>query len=352
MARAIDRSSRRPAGARPIAASQVNSAPRRVAEPEGSSSAASTAGISVVVPTYNALHFLKRTIPALEKAVHVHGRAELLVVDNGSTDGSPAWLAERSVRVIQSPEVTISTLRNLGARATQRATLAFVDADCLVEPDYLVRVEETLATSGADVCGSRYELPEDPVWVEALWQELHDANDQERAVSYLPGGNLIVRRGAFERIDGFDESLVTGEDADFGLRLRESGFSILNTPSVRVRHLGNPKTIGAFYRKQRWHALGMFGTVRMTHIDRPVAMMFAHLLSLLAAVWLLIQWPAIGVVSLLVLPWWIPALTVVYRLRKGGTARLGFLRAVFLYQVYYLARIAALIRVVTGRGKR
>ena len=307
--------------------------------------------VTVVVPAFNALGFLRQTIPALADAIRRHGDAELVVADNGSADDTIAWLAQhaRTSRVLRMPGVTISALRNAGARAGTGTLIAFVDADCLVPDDYLVSADAAMQDPAIAACGSRYLLPDSPHWVERVWQNLHEQPGQSNVI-YLPAGNFVVRRTAFESVGGFREDLVTGEDADLGLRMTERGLITRSTPTVWVRHLGNPKSISAFYRKQRWHALGMFGTVRRNRIDRPVAMTLAHLLLLVSAVLGAIALPA-GRILALILPWLVPVVTVVFRWWHGGLVRGAFLRAVLLYQAYYLARIAALFRIILSRGR-
>ena len=307
--------------------------------------------VTVVVPTLNALGYLRQTIPALARAIRRHGAAELVVADNGSTDDTISWLAQDAgvSRLLRLPGVTISALRNAGARAGTGTLIAFVDADCLVPDDYLVAAETAMQDPAIAACGSRYLLPEAPHWVERVWQNLHEQPGQSN-VMYLPAGNFVVRRTAFESAGGFREDLVTGEDADLGLRMAEQGMITRSTPTVWVRHLGNPRSIPAFYRKQRWHALGMFGTVRRNRVDRPVAMTLMHLLLLVAAVLAAIVRPASIAVAIL-LPWVVPVMTVTFRWRQGGSVRGALARALLLYQVYYLARIAAFFRIVGSRAR-
>lgn len=309
--------------------------------------------VTVVVPVYNAMRFLPQTVPALLEALAAHRAAELVIVDNGSTDGSPQWVAGHAAaaRQLARPGATISALRNAGAQAGTGALLSFVDADCVVPPGYFVTAERVMMDRAIAGCGSRYLLPENPHWVERVWQHLHDEPEHGQAI-YVPAGNFVVRRSAFQAVGGFREDLVTGEDADLGLRLTERGYVIRQSPEVSVRHLGNPRSLAAFYRKQRWHALGMFGTVRRNRIDKPVAMTFAHLAALLTVVILAVRDPVAGLVSLATLAWLIPLVTVIFRVLKGGrVAGSALPAAVLLYQLYYLARIAALGRIALGRGR-
>jgi GT2 family glycosyltransferase len=304
--------------------------------------------ISIVVPLLNAMRFLPDTVPALER-LRGPGDAGLLFVDNGSSDGSVEWLRQRGHRVFVMPGVTISALRNAGAAAVGGAIIAFVDSDCVVAGDYLSAIAGVMNDDQVAACGARYDLPDEPTWLESTWHHLHDARDDGRQVAYLPGGNFVVRRQAFESVGGFREDLATGEDAELGLRMTRAGFRIVSTPQVSVKHLGNPKSIAAFYRKQRWHALGMFGTFRLSRVDRPVLMMLAHAALLILTVVLGLSLGAgTKLLALAILPWLVPAASVAFRIVRGGKARGGILKALALYQVYYLARLAALPRALVA----
>jgi GT2 family glycosyltransferase len=311
--------------------------------------------ISVVVPTLNAWPDLARCLGALLEASATYrssgGTVEVVVVDNGSTDGSYERLKQdfgTRVRVLREPGVTISRLRNRGAEIAQGSILSFVDSDCAVPPEYLMEVAAVLGSGSAEACGSPYQLPASARPIERTWHDLH-VDRAEGVVSYLPAGNFAITRDAFVRSGGFREDLVTGEDAELGQRLTANGVRILRTERVRSVHHGNPRSLGAFYRQQRWHGLGQFGTARAGALDRPLTMTFVHLALLVAAAVGALGAPGLllRAASLLVLPWLVPAATVTYRAARGGAVR-GLLLPLALYQLYYLARIEALWRTVTG----
>jgi len=153
----------------------------------------------------------------------------------------------------------------------------------VIPGDYFHRAAAVLAAGGADATGSRYALPTDPPprWIERTWHELH-WRPGDGYVPYVPAGNFIVSRAAFEAVGGFREALATGEDAELCQRLGAAGYRIYEAQSVVAEHLGNPKTLRAFFRQQVWHGLGQFGTVRRAALDKPVAMTALHGLLTLA----------------------------------------------------------------------
>jgi GT2 family glycosyltransferase len=318
----------------------------------------STEPITMVMPVFNALRFFSQVLPALSVAAERHGGVELVFVDNGSTDGSAHHLrvAFPGAVVLEAPGKSISALRNLGAaRATSRI-LSFIDSDCLVAPDYFVLVVKDLQTSGAAATGHLYALPEDARWIELVWHHLHHRR-AEAFVKYLPGGNLTVKREAFESVGGFREDVLTGEDAELGKRLNAAGFRIHSNPDLVVRHLGNPKSLRHFFRREVWHGVGMFATVDARSIDRPTAMMFTHLVFTIAGGTVLLDvgslalWSVLGVAIGSQLA--VPLLNVAYRAAHGGrVSAAGFPRAVFLYWLYYWARLKALALILGRRASQ
>jgi len=311
--------------------------------------------VSVVVPVFNKAPFLPAALDSIVAAVRSYGDAELIAVDHGSTDGSRELLASRyarDARILDLRGGTIATVRNRGAHAATGSVLSFIDSDCVIPPDYLVSVSEILTATGAGATGAEVVPPALPSWVEDVWYRLHRrAGDAEQ--EWIGSANLAVVREAFDAVGGFDERLVTGEDTELCQRLRSRGYRIYESKRLSAVHLDNAKTVQAFYRKEVWRGLGMFGTVRPGAIDKPTVMTVVHMALCTAAILVLAAapwtWPArLAVAMGLVVT--APAATLLYRARTGGS--LGRpLHALLLYEVYYAARVAAMARLLF-RGER
>ena len=314
----------------------------------------SAARVSVVVPVFNSRRFLPQTVPALLAAVRQAGDAEVVFVDNGSTDGSYEFLLalhDERVRVLRWEGRSIGGVRNFGARQATGDFIAFIDADCVIAPDYVESALEALAWTGAAATGCHVQIPAEPHWIEAAWHHTHFVG-RDRFVHYLNSGNFFVTRSAFEAVGGFDEALPTGEDAELGQRMTDAGHRIYECRAVEAVHLGNPKSVRQYYRRSVWHALGMFGTVGWKHLDKPTAATFAHLAATLAGVWLLATraFPA-SLLPALALQLLVPAATVAFR--AAQTRRLGHAAPTLaLYWLYYWARIQALALIAAGRSTR
>lgn len=301
---------------------------------------------SVIIPAFNEAEYLERCIRGI-RGVREADRllGEIVVVDNGSTDGT-AGIAERlGAKVVPAPEGTIGGVRNVGAGVAVGHVLAFLDADCIPMEGWLQAAAEGFADPTVCALGAYPEVPEaGATWVQRMWSRLcRSRGEQPRPARWLPSANMLVRREAFVRVGGFDEKLVTCEDSDLSYRLSALG-KVLDVPGCRVLHLREPATLGQFFRKEVWHARGTFHGVlghgvlwrELPSLVMPLA--FASGLALFAAGLVL---PA-GSPGVLAPTGFFLALAVptVYTVRaapKAGSA-LGIIQAWCLYGVYFAAR--------------
>lgn len=298
--------------------------------------------ISVIVPMRDAGRTIAQCLDSVLDALARVGGGEIVVVDNGSRDGSRETVRARgpAVTLLEYPGHTIAGLRNVGVRSTSGSCLSFVDADCVVAPGYYQAALRILDETSAVVAGSWYTLPDSAGWLERAWDGINAAH-REGATRLIPGGNLVVRREVFDLLGGFREAMVTGEDAEFCLRALRNEVEVHQTPALQVVHLGNPRTLAGFFRQQVWHGRGMLGAATL---DRPLQAVMLHLAMCAAAIavaFTSLQPPGLrwGTVVLLTLT--APALAVAYRLRRGGDPRYAF-PGLLLYWLYLGARIVAI----------
>src|SRR5579883_3304958 len=163
--------------------------------------------ISVIIPARNEERVIARCLQALADQTIPRELMEVLLVDNGSIDNTIAVAQSFSERllltILHRPGLRISALRNAGARHSHGKILAFLDADCVPRPDWL----ETVLTSPIEkqqmVLGCDYLIPPDSSWVARAW--CSSPGSELKDVSFVPAGDLIINRDAFDRLDGFNE---------------------------------------------------------------------------------------------------------------------------------------------------
>ncbi|HET9811661.1 MAG TPA: glycosyltransferase [Sphingomicrobium sp.] len=200
--------------------------------------------VTVVIPTWNRLELLQEAIASV--VAQTCPNWELIVVDDGSTDGTPAHL-----RAISDPRIRaiavdrlgkVGHLRNIGAAAGTAGWIAFLDSDDLWMPDKLEIQLEALEASGADWCYGQCELlnpngetlPIRAGRFRPISGKIVDDLLADRTGAYI--GTVLVRRDLFESLGGFDESLPNREDLDFELRLAAGAKAVAVSRIVtRVR---------------------------------------------------------------------------------------------------------------------
>jgi len=311
--------------------------------------------ISVIIPVFNSILSLQVCLDSVLAAMNEYGNAELILVDNGSTDGSyEKILADYGTRaqILQVKGVPVSAVRNFGVRAAKGYYLSFIDSDCMVPHDYFHQAIRAFESTDSDATGSMCEIPSAPGWIEQTWHSLHK-RDADGYVDYLNSGNFIIRRTAFQAVGGFNENLLTGEDAEICQRLRQAGLKVYECHQVEAVHMGNPKSLRAFFRREAWHALGMFGTFKHAPLDKPVLTTLAHLLLTtagIASLFLRYSHLEIRLFVSLVMLFAASAASVIYRSAMRGTAYRP-LRCLLLYYLYFTARVHGLLKII-GRQLR
>jgi glycosyltransferase involved in cell wall biosynthesis len=197
-----------------------------------------SAAVSVVVPAHDAAPFVRAAVTSV-RAQAVEG-VEVVVVDDGSTDGTAQVLAEQAgpdLLVLAQPNMGPAAARNRGLAAASGSLIAFLDADDEWPPGSLrARVDHLAGHPDVDVVLGRTQFFGD---VETAGVRF-DGPDRTVRGSFLGCG--LYRRRAFDRDRAglFDESLRTGEDYDWFLRARESGVRIATTEQVTLRYRVHP----------------------------------------------------------------------------------------------------------------
>jgi len=207
--------------------------------------------VSVVVPVLNAA----RTLPACLGALGALDPApgEILVVDNGSSDRSVALLedfarelpAGTARRLLHEATRGAAAARNAAIRAARGEVIAFTDADCAPEADWLRPLSAPFGDPAVGAVAGRVVAAPARSTLE-LFSALYtlqsaDRADRRRGWTPWEGGyptaNFAVRTALARDLGGFDERLeISGEDYDLCARLYARGAEIVYTPDARVAH--------------------------------------------------------------------------------------------------------------------
>jgi glycosyltransferase involved in cell wall biosynthesis len=216
--------------------------------PKSQNGAEPTARVSFVVPVRNDAEGLRRCLAS----IRAQGDVEIVVVDNGSSDGSIDVARTFGAKVIELPGAPVSTLRNRGVAAAGGDVIAFVDADMQLGAGWLQIALRLLRQPGVAAVGAEYCAPPQPTWVQRLYDGLREPTRGVADVRWLPTGNMIVGRAVFDAVGGFDERLRTCEDWDFCIKLTELGYRLLADGALRSAHFGDPRTLRLLFRSELW----------------------------------------------------------------------------------------------------
>lgn len=177
--------------------------------------------VSVILPLYNGERFLESTVNSVRR--QTYSRWELIVVDDGSTDGSAGRAASfPDVRLLRRDHGGVARARNIGIEAASGDLIAFIDQDDAWEPEKLELQVEYLQghpKKGFVIGLQKMVLGEGvsrPLWLKP---ELLEGPQP----GYLPSA-LLVRRSVFEHIGFFKEDIETASDSDWFFRAKDAGI--------------------------------------------------------------------------------------------------------------------------------
>jgi len=187
--------------------------------------------VSFIVPAWNEERILGSTLETLFAAAKALNMPfEVIVADDGSTDGTARVAQERGARVVRVQHRQIAATRNAGARAATGDLFVFVDADTWVTPEVLRAALEAVrrgAVGGG--CTVKFEGPL-PFYARVLLPGLIWLY---RAAKLAGGCFLFATREAFERVGGFDETLFASEECILSRALGRCGrFVVLREPVI------------------------------------------------------------------------------------------------------------------------
>src|SRR6266511_2893621 len=209
--------------------------------------------VSVIVCSRNGARTLHNCFEGLSWVEYPN--YEVIVVDDGSTDGTGAIAREYGFRVIRADGVGLGAARNIGLEAAKGEIVAYLDDEAYPDPHWLTYLAAAfLTTSHAGIGGPNIPPPGNGFVADSVANSpggpvhvlLSDAEAE-----HIPGCNLAFRKGALQAIGGFDPRFrVAGDDVDVCWRLREEGSTLGFSPAAVVWH-HRRNSIRAYWKQQR-----------------------------------------------------------------------------------------------------
>ncbi len=212
---------------------------------------AKKARIALVIIGRNEAHHLARSLPGLADRFD-----KLVYVDSGSTDGSQDLARRHGAEVVELDmdlPFTAARARNAGFAAVladrrRFRYVQFMDGDCELVPGYIERAVGFLEEHPeyGMVCGRRVERNPGA----SIFNTLCDIEwDTPVGDADYCGGDVTVRVLALQEIEGYDDSLIAGEDPEVCVRLRQAGWKIYRLDHDMTLHDANMHRLGQWWRR-------------------------------------------------------------------------------------------------------
>jgi GT2 family glycosyltransferase len=232
------------------------------------------AGVAIVIPSWNSADLLARCLDSLDG----QGAFELIVVDNGSTDGSVELLRERGIDPLTLPEnLGFAPAVDLGAARTKAPFVMPLNADTELEPGFVAALVGALESDPGlggvaprilqlegedpDVDSTRLYsagqgLTRDGRAVETgAGERQSSATLRRREVFGVCGAACLLRRELFTDLGGYDRSFFAFyEDVDLNVRAQIAGWRFDYVPEAVIWHLGNASWLAGAPRPNAWNA--------------------------------------------------------------------------------------------------
>ena len=209
-----------------------------------------TPAVSVVIPTYNRRAQLAQALDGLAKQDPVDGGFEVIVVSDGSTDGTDEFLGSTSlplpVQAIRQPNAGPAAARNRGIDTAEGELVVFIDDDVVPEPGFLAahlarhdHPDDDLVVIGPMVTPANSHLSPWVRWEQDMLYKQYAAmqrGDWEATSRQFYTGNASVARRHLLDAGGFDPAFRRAEDVELAYRLAQRGLNFTFDPAAIVTH--------------------------------------------------------------------------------------------------------------------
>ncbi len=251
--------------------------------------------VTIIIPNYNGLKFMEPCFKALR--AQSDQNFELLVVDNGSTDGSVKWLEDHQIPSIFLEENTgFSGAVNIGIRESVTPYVILLNNDTEPQPDYVKEMVKAIQRSPKifsvsskmiqlyhkdlmDDAGDMYSVL-GWAYQRGVGQKSSGYNKACRVFSACAGA-AIYRREVFDKIGGFDEDHIAYlEDIDVGYRAKICGYENWYCPKAVVYHVGSG-TSGSKYNSFKVK-LAARNNLYLNYKNMPILQLILNFLPILA----------------------------------------------------------------------
>jgi glucosyl-dolichyl phosphate glucuronosyltransferase len=245
--------------------------------------------MSIVVGTLNRGEVLGRSIDSLLAQDFPKDRYEIIVVDNGCTDGTEALVKSKiatasNLRYVKEPKLGLSNARNKGIAESRYELVGFFDDDATAQPDWLQLLTDTFerdpsvgAAGGPIFVGWPTTRP---VWMpkscEGYFGHCYYGEERMQLVfpQYPYGSNMVIRKEHLLAINGFSPkvgptggNMMSAGEQDLFSRLAKLPVKVMYEPKAPVEHWVQPERVTRKWTLQRSHKHGLSNTRMLANTE-------------------------------------------------------------------------------------
>jgi len=215
--------------------------------------------VSVVVPVFNGRGVIAPCIESLRAQTYPSHRYEIIIVDNGSRDGTVDVLREfgDGIRVLHESRRGASSARNTGIRAASHDLLAFIDADCVADALWLRNITAPLVRDATlSVVGGRILTFPCANPIEQFGNRIHDHQKSIEVFTppYVITMNIALRRSVLDDVGLFDPGFLRAQDTDLSFRLHLRGHRLSYRDDAIILHR-NESNLRALFQEGFKHGM-------------------------------------------------------------------------------------------------
>ena len=279
-----------------------------------------TPAVSIIVPAHNEEATIEKCLASLENMDYPSNKLDIILINDGSTDGTKKIMGNHvqkskyTFKYLETEGVGAPKARNIGLKKAKGEHVAFTDADCVVEKDWLRNLIKNFSDGVVSVGGPNITPEDDTEFAKCVGIVLSILSktgsryasiaDKRKEIFHNPTCNVIYRKDVIEEVGGFNENLVNCEDEELDYRIRERGHIILYTPEAKVYHYRRP-TWKRFAKMAYSYAVGRMQAIKL---HRKMGKWYHYTPSaIISAIILLLILSLLNVVYL----WWALSILVI-----------------------------------------
>lgn len=219
--------------------------------------------ISVIIPAYNAEKTLPYTLRALQNQTLPRSLYEIIVVDDGSQDGTGSLAREFGVRYRRQNKEGPAAARNLGVRIARGDIVLFTDSDCIPKEDWIEKMVKPFEDPRVAGVMGRYLTRQREFcarFVQLEFEERFSLLKGHENIDLVPSFAAAFRRSIFEEVGGFDAHypLANNEDVELSYKIAARGYKMIFADDAVVYHRHPSdwkKYLGIKYSRAFWRTL-------------------------------------------------------------------------------------------------